>query len=207
MNCKHCGAPLHVGDEACTYCGSPTALGVANQQKRLEQEKKAALLPMKAVGPGMIICLCLVTIGLYSPIWYLLRKKSLERLSPHNRLSPFLLWLYLAVSVAFIVFPQLPKEEIREALGLEVHEHIFTVLMLLMPGLSIWLAFQTQRMLQNYASAFMERKMVINTVASSGLALVFFGVIYLQLQINKMIDMEILNPELSTSVHSLRKRR
>ena len=40
------------------------------------------------------------------------------------------------------------------------------------------------------------KSVVVLSIASSGLMTVFFGPLYLQLQVNKMIDMELLNPEL-----------
>ncbi len=202
MNCKHCGAPLNVGDETCAYCGSPTELGIANKDEILKRKERENVLSMKVTGGALVIFLCIITVGLYSPVWYLLRKKSLDRLSPQKPLPQVALWLYLLVSIAFIVLPQS-----EEKMDLTFYNNIYNIILLAMPGLSIWLAFRVRRMLQTYAATFMDRKVVIKTIAPSGLALVFFGMVYLQLQINNMVSMEILNPEISADTQSSRKRR
>ena len=60
--------------------------------------------------------------------------------------------------------------------------------------LSIWLAFRVKDILWAHASQYLEKAVVVHTIAPSVTLLVVFGPLYLQTQINKMIFMELLTP-------------
>lgn len=196
MNCMHCGAVLPVRAERCEYCGAATPYAKANLEEKLRQEKKDSLKSMKRVSGGMLLFLYFFSLGFYSCVWYILRSKSLNRLAPNKiRLPLWAACLYMFFIVSWFFLPQ---DFVRFGLGLsaEAIDNYFTLALLLSFVLSLWLAFRVRSILQIYASQYLEKSVVVLSIASSGLMMILFGALYLQFQINKMISMELLNPDL-----------
>lgn len=195
MNCKHCGAALPAGAERCEYCGAATPHAADNLEKILRQKKRAGLGSMKRVPGGMLFFLYVFSLGIYSGVWYMLRSNSLNRLYPRLRFPFWGACLHLCLVLAWFFLSQ---DEVQSSLGLSEEDarRCFNLLFPALGGLSIWLSFKARSILQNYAAQYVEKSVVVLSIAPSGLMTVFFGPLYLQLQVNKMIDMELLNPEL-----------
>lgn len=197
MNCKHCGAALPVGAERCEYCGAATPHAAENIERILNRKKKKGLGSMKQVSGGLLFFAYFFTFGLYSGFWYLLRYKSLNRLHDRLRFPSWGALLYFFLLLGWI-FSSQDVPRFWFGLSPEENQTCFNILFLLYIGVSIWLAFAARNILQNYAARHMEKSLAVLAIAPSGLMTLLFGPLYLQLQVNKMISMELLNPELGT---------
>ena len=195
MNCRHCGAALPIGAERCEYCGAATPHAAENLEAILREKRRKGLLSMKRVSGGMLFFLYFFTFGLYGSIWHVLRNKSLNRLAPNIQIPFWAACLQLALHLGGFLIPQ---SSVGQALGLSEEDvnDCFTLLSLAAFILSIWLCFKARSILQLYASRYLEKSVVVLSIAPSGLMIFLFGPLYLQGQINRMIAMELLNPEL-----------
>ena len=195
MNCSHCGAALPIGAERCEYCGAATPHAADNLETILREKKRKGLLSMKRVSGGMLFFLYFFTFGLYGSIWHVLRNKSLNRLAPNIQIPFWAACLQLALHLGGFLIPQ---SSVGQALGLseEDVQNCFTLLSLAAFILSVWLSFKARSILQLYASRYLEKSVVVLSIAPSGLMTFLFGPLYLQGQINRMIAMELLDPDL-----------
>ena len=195
MNCNHCGAALPVGAERCEYCGAATPYAAKNLEDIQRRKKKEGLLAMKRVSGGMLFFLYFFSFGLYGSLWHVLRNRSLNRLAPKVHIPFWAAGLNLALFLGWILISQ---DEVGQSLGLssEDAQSCFNMLSLGAFALSAWLSFRARSVLQIYASQYLEKSVVVLSIAPSRFMLTFFGALYLQLQINRMIAMELLNPEL-----------
>ena len=62
-------------------------------------------------------------------------------------------------------------------------------------GIWIYMKFQIRTILRTYALKYLDKNTVMESIAPSGVCVFFFGIIYLQYHINKMIDMGLFDPE------------
>ena len=195
MNCRHCGAALPIGAERCEYCGAATPHAADNLETILREKKRKGLLSMKRVSGGMLFFLYFFTVGVYGSVWHVLRNKSLNRLAPNIQIPLWAACLQLALHLGWILIPQ---SSVGQALGLseENVQDCFNLLSLAAFILSIWLSFKARSILQLYASRYLEKSVAVLSIAPSGLMIFLFGPLYLQDQINRMIAMELLNPDL-----------
>lgn len=182
MNCKHCGAPLKPGEDICPYCGASciTESAANNIKKNSEPHAK-----MKYVSGALVVLLSCITLGIYNIYWLCTRKNALNNLTPDIKISDISFWGYIVLSVAnlALVFSDLSDSE------------LYGVLALALWGFYIYLVFQIRKILRVYASKYVDKATAIILVAPSGVLLFFFGTIYLQTQINKMIKAELFAPE------------
>ena len=200
MKCATCGAPLEAGMERCPYCGSTTSYGETLLEEKVRQkqdeEKRRRLenLPrMKYVSGAFIPIIYFCTFGWYAPIWYGLRLRSLNALNPPDTMPAWGVALYnlMWMSVFF-----LPNSGEKFGLAQEQWQSIFNTALGVAIVLSVWLAFKARSILQGYATKFLEDSVAVHTVAPSNVLLILFGPMYLQYQINKMISMDLLAPQI-----------
>ncbi|MBQ7220433.1 MAG: zinc ribbon domain-containing protein [Synergistaceae bacterium] len=200
MKCANCGAPIEANDEVCQYCGTRTAYGISmlEEHKRHEQEEQHRrelenLPKIKYVSEAFVIFVYVITLGYYAPYWYATRMKPLNDLDSGTKLPAWAAGIY-ALVCAGIIF----SSEIGDSLGLspEMSQEIFNYAFGITFTGSILLAFWVRRILQGYAAKFMERNIAVGSVASSAIMTVFFGPVYLQHSINKMIKMKLLAPQI-----------
>ena len=118
-----------------------------------------------------------------------------NRLAPNIHIPFWATCLQLALHLGWILIPQ---SSVGQNLGLseEDVQDCFNLLSLAIFLLSIWLSFKARNILQLYASRYLEKSVTVLSIAPSGLMIFFFGPLYLQAQINKMIAMELLAPDL-----------
>ena len=175
MNCPNCGAPLKSSETICPYCGV-----AANGQPSTKNAGPVA--SMKYVSGTLVIFLSLITSGIYCIYWYFSRKKSLAGLTSQSKFPEAALWAYLGLSIASDIAPA-----ISDMLTFSVVIGFWIV--------SAYLAFETRSILRAYASKYMNKREAALFVGPSSAMLFFFGVIYLQFQINDMIEAELLKRE------------
>ena len=200
MICKYCGAPVEANEEVCKYCGKMTEHGehMLEERKRLEQEEKKrhALdnLPVfKYVSMTFMIFVYVITLGAYSPYWYATRIASFNGL---NTSKKFPAWAAGIFGVAWCISFISPGSAESFAVIGEFSQEIFNYAMGIAFTASIYLAFISRNILQEYATKFMEKNIAVGSIAPSGIMLVCFGPVYLQHCINKMISMKILAPKI-----------
>ena len=198
MICQHCGAPLEAGIELCSFCGSPTPydemlLDEKIQRKQALQRKKklAGLAAIKHVSDLSLPFLWIATMGIYSPVWYLTRAQSLNRLNSPKKLPACATIVQLVLYLGALSLPGAWEGIGVDAETASAYNHcVFGASFFL----SIWLAFRVKDILWAHASQYLEKAVVVHTIAPSVPLLVVFGPLYLQTQINKMIFMELLTP-------------
>ena len=200
MKCANCGAPIEANDEVCQYCGTRTAYGVSmleehRKQEQEEKERRAleSLPKMKYVSLGFVIFVYVITLGYYAPYWYATRMKSLNDLDSGTKLPAWAVGLYALACAAVILVSDLTG---MLGLNAELSEEIPGYISGIVLVGSVWLAFWVRKILQGYAAKFMDKDIAVGSIASSGVMLVFFGPMYLQHSINKMIKMKLLNPQI-----------
>ena len=191
MHCPGCGAPMREGEEVCQFCGTPTAERQRKSERIRNEEKKQrkleSLPQMKYVGNFFAAFVWLFTFGFYSFYWYFSRRDALNRLNSGKNFPSVMLLINSVMFMVYIIFGNID--------GI-ISDVIFTVSFFGVIGISAYIAFQVKDMLQSYALSRMNKTAVIKIVAPSGICLFLFGPLYLQYQINKMIDMELMSPEL-----------
>ena len=191
LNCKSCGAPLKGDEEHCPYCGSLVDYGddtklneLRNQKKEAERRKKLENLPqMKYVSEGFIITVSIFTVGLYGIYWYLSRRGDLNKLVDRVKFPDVGLAIYIISWLIFFLVP-------------ESSEDLNAIEYLILLGSAVYVAFSVKKILREYASQHLDTGIISRIIAPSDIALFFFGYVYLQIQINKMIQAEIFAPKL-----------
>ena len=138
------------------------------------------LVKIKYASTTYVLFLSVFTVGLYSIYWYGTRIGDLNKLNPECQLPAWGAWVYLASWICMIFVPH------------------GTVPAIIKGALSLfcwWLVFRVREILRLYASKNISGSAAERYIAPSVLWTVLFGSIYLQSQINKMIQMEILAPK------------
>ncbi|NLL37433.1 MAG: zinc ribbon domain-containing protein [Fretibacterium sp.] len=198
MNCKHCGAPLPTGALSCPYCTASTPYAEKNLEELTRQRKKASLGTLKNASLGLATLLYFFTFGFYGSLWYLLRLRSFNALDPKVTFPfPAVLANFL-VTLCFLAFLMIDNSILQATFGLTADgvSDLMGWSMLLAMGVATYVAFAFRRILQNYAAKHLERSVAVQTIAPSGVMTFLFGALYLQATVNRMIAMELLNPQL-----------
>jgi len=134
-----------------------------------------------------MILLTLITMGFYIGVWHILRRKSLMKLDPARAQKTDLLVKGLVV-VQILYYCS-----IRGLFGFEKALSLCFIVML------VYAAFVIRGLLRGYAERVAPRSpanVFIVFIAASALWTFLFGFLYLQGQINKMIDARLLEARL-----------
>lgn len=202
MKCTACGAPLDAGTEKCPYCGTLTQYGEEKfrerEAQRKDDERKKALenLPaMKFVANAFVPVLYVFTLGLYAVYWYAMRLKPLNSLDTKLKLPAWLVGIF-ALLYAYVILVPASYELTEYGIDPETADSIFNGVLGAVIVASGWLAYITRNILQEHAAKFMDRTQAVNSIAPSNMLLLLFGAAYLQLQVNKMIRMNLFSPKI-----------
>lgn len=137
-----------------------------------------------------MILFCVVTLGLYYPIWFLRRRPALNSLDSPTKLAVWPFVTYIAVWVIQLAYGIARGEEAPDPeSGTEV------LLTLINIGSTLWVVFQgfrTRDILQDHlagpdAEAFGTGMFTTKRTLLSGPMTFFFQIFYLQFVINRMI--------------------
>ena len=201
--CTSCGAPLEISCEKCPYCGTVTPYGEEKfrerESKLRDDDRKKALenLPaMKFVASSFVAVLYIFTMGLYSVYWYAMRLKPLNSLGTKSKIPAWLVAVFAVMYAGLFLLPPEITEYIVSGIDEESAYTVFDVVLSLVILSSGWLAFITRKILQEHAANFMEKSQAVNAVAPSAVMLILFGAGYLQIQVNKMIKMNMFSPKI-----------
>jgi hypothetical protein len=190
-NCKKCGAALPQSATVCEYCGgvaeiSQTQAHPAGTGQAWEQGGASpSALRFKRISTGMTVLLAIVTMGLYLSIWFFIRRGQLMGLSPKLKdKGRYLFGVTLGLHVFYLLgvlgYLGTPDPELLGALQMFWY---------LTWGLIIYLSMLVRSALAELAASRG------SSFAGSLLWTIIFNALYLQSQINRMIDARILGAQ------------
>ena len=194
-DCQKCGAELPPGASTCEYCGSVTELprpssdGAGVQRPYAPQAAEASqgdVVRFKKCSVLVMVLCTLFTMGLYISVWCWLRRESLMMLDPAQSKRTDQLVKGL-VGVHIFYFFALFTPDLRDVAGL---------LSMCFLGMLVYIAFTVRGLLHSYAERMSPRSPANAFVAASSAWTFLFTIFYLQGQINRMIDMHLLEAEL-----------
>ena len=196
LNCKACGAPLKGDEEHCPYCGSfinfedrPGYNADANKNgtnKNLPQVKYASEI--------FIVIISVFTLGLYGIYWYANRRGSFNNLVKGLKFPDIALGIYIVGWIMLFMASSGGDPELAEAA--EESNDIVGIAYLIIWAGALWMSFGIKKILHEYISLKCKDEAAVKLLKFSDVMLFCFGYIYLQVQINKMINAEILAPKL-----------
>ena len=192
-SCKYCGAPLTPDAEKCSYCGryiefSPEEKARRDKQKQQDERlaKIEALPKIKFVSITFTIFANIFTLGFYAVYWYISRRKTLNNLTPDKKFPDLVLFIHVVALICFYYFTD------NENSNQEIFSNIAFFVSFLT---AIYVAFQVKNILRTYSLNHLDRVSTDKLIAPSNISVILFGSIYLQSQINKMINLELFAPE------------
>lgn len=190
--CRSCGAENPPESTYCAYCGS---LLPAGPEEQTEPERDgtppdravpigdrfgASRASFKRIGLIWFILLSIITLGIYPACWVILRRKDFNALNGTEKIADWAAFLPLGLVLLFLFL----GTTLTEGQGGEVFN-------LLSFAVWIWLAFKMRRILRDHVAA-VAPDYAENNVAPSALWTVIFTLFYIQHQINRLIDVDIL---------------
>ena len=194
-NCMKCGAALPQNAKICDYCGSvaelPKAQPAAGAEAVLGQGAVPGSAPVpeirfKRISISLMVVLAIVTMGLYCSIWFYVRRGQFMELSPKlkDKNKQYLFGGLLGVHIFYL-------------LGTMSYLGTFDPDLLYGLQLCWYITLGTIIYISVYArSALAELSMSRGSrFADSTLWAVVLNAIYLQSQINRMIDARILGEQ------------
>lgn len=185
LNCKSCGAPLKGDEEHCPYCGS--FINFEDRPGWDANAKKRDSLPKVKYASGIfLVIISFFTLGIYGIYWYLNRRGSLNDLVKGLKVPDIALGIYI-VGWIMVLFAS------NGAGGSS--DSVTSTAYLVVWGGALWLSFGIKKILCEYISQKCAGEATVKLLKFSDLMLFCFGYIYLQVQINKMINAEILAPK------------
>lgn len=105
MYCTNCGVELAEGQKFCQACG---------QAFSPRPEAEAGL---RKFNVPLLVFLCIITGGIYAPIWFLIKRRSLNALGTGKLLGielPIISLIFLAISVSHPSYYQGPYDWLGE---------------------------------------------------------------------------------------------
>ena len=196
-NCQKCGAALPPGVTTCEYCGSvaepprstPAGEGVqrpyAPQAREFLQPQDDVIRFKRCSVFGMILC-SILTMGFYMSIWYMLRRESIMKLDPaQSKRTDTIIKGFVGVHIFY--FCAMSIAELFDIAGL---------LSLCFLGMLFYVPFVVRGLMRGYAERVAPRNPANALIAPNPVWTFLFGIFYLQSQINRMIDMRLLDAKL-----------
>jgi hypothetical protein len=156
--------------------------------------------PLADAGILGMFLLTLLTAGLYTPIWFLIRRRALNNLRSKEKLAAWPLVVALGALAASLCFPILGS--LKWGSWVEV-ENAFPLLhpgILLVAGLTLIVqCFKVRRILLDHLAPRQEAMFsagirLQHEESFSRMGTFFFGIFYLQYKINSMLDLYISSP-------------
>ncbi|QTX32223.1 DUF4234 domain-containing protein [Aminithiophilus ramosus] len=189
--CRSCGADNPADSTYCAYCGSLLPRPEKEEAQRPDDREgsvgagpigrrfSAPKAGFKRISVAWFLVLSVVTLGIYPSLWVFLRRRDFNSLSSTEKLSDVVAVLPLGVTL------------LAFATGSSLGENGQGGINLVCLGLWIWIAFKMRTMLRDHVAGIAPDYAATN-VAPSPLWTVLFTSAYIQHQINRLIDADIL---------------
>ena len=191
LNCKTCGAPLKGDEEHCPYCGS--FIEYEDRPKKQKPEHEHKNLPqIKYASEIFIIVVSIFTFGIYEIYWYISRRKSFNGLVEGLKFPDIGFVIYV---IGWLMFLFMSSEDPEMAETEEAGSLAYIGYIIIWIG-AAWMSFAIQKILKKYLAEHCGDEAILKVINFSDVMTFIFGCIYLQIQINKMIQAEILSPQL-----------
>lgn len=175
MSCSRCGKENPDEATFCNACGNRLF-----SQTTIDKETSPTLSPstpeLKKTNVLLLIFLTFITFGIYSPIWFLKRRKAINNLHSKKKLgSAVFIFIIVVQSIGLLYFfialtgemPEMSREAER---GIDV---LIAIPLLVQ-------SFKVRRIFHDHFSIYFK-----GGPRLSGLATWFFQIFYLQHKINK----------------------
>ena len=191
LNCRTCGAPLKGDEEHCPYCGS--FIEYEDRPKKQKPERENKNLPqIKYASEIFVIVVSIFTLGLYGIYWYISRRKTFNSLVEGLKFPDIGLVIYI---IGWCIFLGMSSSD-AEAVDPENSESLAGYGYLILWAGALWLSFGIKKILKEFLTRNCKDEAILKVINFSDIMIFIFGYIYLQIQINKMIQAEILSPQL-----------
>jgi len=190
LNCKTCGAPLKGDEEHCPYCGSFIEYENRPQKQKSEHEHKNSP-QIKYASEIFIIIVSIFTFGIYGIYWYFSRRKSLNGLVDGVKFPDIGFVIYV---IGWLMFFFLTADD-PDLADPEEGGLAYIGSIVIWIG-AAWMSFAIQKILKKYLVEHCADEAILKVINFSDIMTFIFGYIYLQIQINKMIQAEIFSPQL-----------
>ena len=167
---------------------SPQSVAVPPAQTSTDAE-------FERTNVALIVVLTFISFGLYYPIWFLRRRSALNGLRSPEKLGAASLVVALGLTLAYIITNL--AVGFTEGLTSETTPYWLPVFdgvaMLSIGVILIFQAFKVRRILEDHMSKsrtgpFSSSIALLHDSSISGVATFFFGIFYLQYEINQMAD-------------------
>jgi len=190
LNCKTCGAPLKGDEEHCPYCGSFIDYEDRPVKNKKPERENKNLPQIKYASEAFIITVSIFTFGIYGIYWYFSRRKSLNGLVEGFKFPDIALGIYIVGWLMFMCFTSSEDPELAS----ESSESLAGIGCIIIWVGAAWMSFSIKKILLEYLKQNCKDEAVLKVITFSDVMLFIFGYIYLQIQINKMINAEFFAP-------------
>lgn len=191
LQCRSCGAENAPDSAYCAYCGNllpaeerPEAddggAGTKDGVSPIGDRFAGPKIGFKRIGIFKFVIFSILTLGIYPACWIFLRRRQINALASTEKLSDFVAFLPLGLTLISLLFGMsLEGEDSPDWMSL------------ISFALWIWIAFRMRRMLRDHVAGIAPDYAEGN-VAPSKLWTFLFTCFYIQHHINRLIDVDIL---------------
>jgi len=188
-NCIKCGAALPLNAKACEYCGSiiytpkehlTTVTEPERASEAVQGTASVSAPRFKRVSIGLMLFFAIITLGLYLSIWFFVRREQFIELMPKKNtryLFGCLLGLHIFYVLGYLSYLVTPDADLLSSV--ELFGYMFIVMM-------IYMAYITRAALAEFAASRGSK------FADSIVLAILLNALYLQSQINRMLDARLL---------------
>ena len=144
---------------------------------------------LKRRSVWLMVLLLIVTLGFYYPIWFLRRRKGLNRLDSSRKLRLWPFALFATYFVGAFLLGLVPRRTVGEIFGFGVWDYL-RALQLGMGIMMIVQCFRMKDIIEDHAQGPDDAprdELFRPPVKLSGLMTFFFSIFYLQYAINKYV--------------------
>ena len=172
--CSNCGKKNPDESKFCNACGTCLFHPDTKEQKEIDIHTIADT-DLKKVNVLFIIFLTIITLGIYCPIWFLTRRKSINNLQSNKKLGIgiFVFIILLQILSFILAIFSGSMEGINAIDALTGFDGIIGIILIVQ-------GFKVRRIFINHFNSQLQRE-----ISFSGVATFFFHIYYLQYKINR----------------------
>ena len=171
--CSNCGKKSPDESKFCSACGTRLFYQDKKKQQKFDRHNIVDT-DLKKVSVLFIIFLTIITLGLYCPIWFLTRRKSINNLQSNKKLGIGVFIFIILLNILNFIFAIFgPRDEIDAIDALTGFSNIIWIILIVQ-------SFKVRRIFINHFNSQLQKE-----ISFSGVATFFFHIYYLQYKINR----------------------